>query len=135
MSEISVIGCGLMGSALVNVDHWVRMSHARLTLSGVFERYPKLQVGSIEQEVSWASHFLERLDYIYTQRPQHGAYRFTEDMLPSDYFHRNVFISFQENALGIRDRHFIGVDNLLWGSDYPHPNIPFPGHSRFSTRF
>ncbi len=112
--------------ALVNVDHWVRMSLARLILSGVFERYPKLQVGSIEQEVSWASHFLERLDYTYTQRPQHGAHRFTEDMLPSDYFHRNVFISFQEDALGIRDRHFIGVDNLLWGSDYPHPECTFP---------
>ncbi len=112
--------------ALVNVDHWVRMSLARLILSGVFERYPKLQVGSIEQEVSWASHFLERLDYTYTQRPQHGAYRFKEDMLPSDYFHRNVFISFQEDALGIRDRHIIGVDNLLWGSDYPHPECTFP---------
>ena len=112
--------------ALVNVDHWVRMSLARLILSGVFERYPKLQVGSIEQEVSWASHFLERLDYTYTQRPQHGAYRFAEDMLPSDYFHRNVFISFQEDALGIRDRQLIGVDNLLWGSDYPHPECTFP---------
>ena len=112
--------------ALVNVDHWVRMSLARLILSGVFERYPKLRVGSIEQEVSWASHFLERLDYTYTQRPQHGAYRFTEDMLPSDYFHRNVFISFQEDALGIRDRQLIGVDNLLWGSDYPHPECTFP---------
>ena len=112
--------------ALVNVDHWVRMSLARLILSGVFERYPKLQVGSIEQEVSWASHFLERLDYTYTQRPQHGAYRFTEDMLPSDYFHRNVFISFQEDALGIRDRQLIGIDNLLWGSDYPHPECTFP---------
>ena len=112
--------------ALVNVDHWVRMSLARLILSGVFERYPKLRVGSIEQEVSWASHFLERLDYTYTQRPQHDAYRFTEDMLPSDYFHRNVFISFQEDALGIRDRQLIGVDNLLWGSDYPHPECTFP---------
>ena len=112
--------------ALVNVDHWVRMSLARLILSGVFERHPKLQVGSIEQEVSWASHFLERLDYTYTQRPRHGAYRFKEDLLPSDYFHRNVFVSFQEDALGIRDRHYIGVDNLLWGSDYPHPECTFP---------
>ena len=112
--------------ALVNVDHWVRMSLARLILSGVFERYPKLQVGSIEQEASWASHFLERLDFTYTQRPRHGGHRFKEDLLPSDYFHRNVFLSFQEDALGIRDRHYIGVENLLWGSDYPHPECTFP---------
>jgi len=47
-------------------------------------------------------------------------------MLPSDYFHRNVFLSFQEDALGIADRYLIGVDNLLWGSDYPHPESTFP---------
>ncbi len=112
---------------LTNVDHWVRMSLAHMIFSGVFERYPKLQVGSIEMELSWASHFLDRMDYTYTQRPPHGVWhRFKEDMLPSDYFHRNVFLGFQEDALGIRDRHIIGVDNLLWGSDYPHFESTFP---------
>ena len=113
-------------AALANIDHWVRMSLARMILSGVFERHPKLQVGSIEQEVSWASHFIERLDYTYTQRPQSGGYRYREDLLPSDYFHRNVFISFQEDAVGLRERQFIGVDNLMWGSDYPHFESTFP---------
>ena len=47
-------------------------------------------------------------------------------MLPSDYFHRNVFVSFQGDALGIKLRDNIGVDNLLWGSDYPHPESTFP---------
>ena len=47
-------------------------------------------------------------------------------MLPSDYFHRNVFVGFQEDALGIRLRDIIGVDNLLWGSDYPHQESTFP---------
>ena len=37
-----------------------------------------------------------------------------------------MFLSFQEDALGIRDRHLIGVDNLMWGSDYPHPECTFP---------
>jgi predicted TIM-barrel fold metal-dependent hydrolase len=47
-------------------------------------------------------------------------------MLPSAYFHRNVFAAFQEDALGIRDRYIIGVDNLLWGSDYPYVESTFP---------
>jgi len=110
-----------------NVDHWVRESLAHMIFSGVFERYPNLQVGSVEMELSWATHFLDRMDYTYTQRPPHGVwYRFKEDMLPSDYFHRNVFLGFQEDALGIRDRHIIGVDNLLWGADYPHFESTFP---------
>ncbi len=37
-----------------------------------------------------------------------------------------MFLGFQEDALGIRDRHIIGVDNLLWGSDYPHQESTFP---------
>ena len=110
-----------------NVDHWVRMSLGDMIFSGVFERFPKLRVGSVEHEVSWAPHFLERIDYAYTQRARKQSWhRFNEDMLPTDYFHRNVFISFQEDGLGIKQRDIIGVDNLLWGSDYPHTETTFP---------
>ena len=67
------------------------------------------------------------MDYNFIQRPATGGrQKFKEDMLPSDYFRRNVFLSFQEDALGIRDRAIIGVDNILWGSDYPHPECTFP---------
>jgi hypothetical protein len=41
-------------------------------------------------------------------------------MLPSDFFRRNVVLSFQGDAIGIRLRDVIGVDNMMWGSDYPH---------------
>src|SRR5207248_2240538 len=40
-------------SFLANADHWVRMSLADMIFSGVFERYPKLQVGTVEHELSW----------------------------------------------------------------------------------
>ena len=113
---------------MINVDHWVRMSLADIIIGGVFERYPKLQVGSVEMELSWVPHFLDRLDYNYTQAPLEfrGGWRFKGDALPSDFFHSNVFLGFQEDALGIRDRHIIGVDNLMWGADYPHPESTFP---------
>ena len=111
-----------------NVDHWVRMSLGYLIFSGVFERYPKLQVGSIEMELSWVPHFLDRLDYNYTQRSSEFSrqYEFKGDALPSDFFHNNVFLGFQEDALGIEMRHRIGVDQLQWGADYPHPESTFP---------
>ena len=112
---------------LTNTDHWVRMSLAQMIFDGVFERYPKLQVGAIEFELSWVVHFLDRLDYTYTQRPPYKSRRgFKEGMLPSDFFHRNVFLSFQDDALGVKLRDTIGVDNLLWASDYPHPEATFP---------
>ena len=47
-------------------------------------------------------------------------------MLPSDYFRRNVFLGFQEDALGIQLREHIGINTLQWGSDYPHIESTFP---------
>ena len=94
-------------SFICNADHWVRMSLGDIIFSGVFERHPKLQIGTVEHELSWIPHFLDRLDYTYTQRAQDslkGAYRFKEDMLPSEFFHRNVFCGFQEDGLGIEQR-------------------------------
>ena len=35
-------------------------------------------------------------------------------------------LSFQEDAIGIRLRDVIGVDNMMWGSDYPHSELTFP---------
>ncbi len=110
-----------------NADFFPRASISDLILSGVFERFPKLQVGVVEHELSWVPHFLSRLDYTYDQQGfGREGYRFEEDMQPSDYFHRNIFLGFQEDELGIRLRDIIGVDSLQWGSDYPHMESTFP---------
>ena len=125
-------------ASVCNVAHWPQMSLADIIFSGVFERYPKLQVGSVEHELSWVPHFLDRLDYTYTDRmpppiassqgrqSAHPMARFKDGVLPSDFFHNNVFLGFQEDGLGIRERHIIGVDQIQWGSDYPHQESTFP---------
>ncbi|HSF34152.1 MAG TPA: amidohydrolase family protein [Candidatus Tectomicrobia bacterium] len=119
-----------MGQDIVeftNRDHDVRTPIAAMIYAGVFERYPRLRVGAVEFEVSWAPYFLARLDNVYTERAVgRKLARFKDDMLPSDFFRRNVFISFQEDDLGIRLRSVIGVENLMWGSDYPHAESTFP---------
>ena len=115
----------------INVAYYVKVSLAHMILNGVFERFPKLQVGAVEHEISWVPHFLRSMDFYYTQRPPGEVrFQFTEDAVPSDYFHRNVFLSFQEDGVGVRLRDIIGVDQLLWGSDYPHVGVhlsPEPG--------
>ena len=117
----------LKSSFICNTDHWVRISLADIIYSGVFERYPKLMVGSVEQELSWIPHFTDRLDYNYSQRAVGDeSYRFKSGALPSDFFHSNVFLGFQEDTLGIQLREMIGVDQIMWGSDYPHQESTFP---------
>jgi predicted TIM-barrel fold metal-dependent hydrolase len=115
-------------SVFINKDMQIRLALADLILSGVFERFPGLRIGTIEHELSWIPFFLDQMDYTYTDRPPRGEwYRFKEQgMLPSDYYRRQVFASFQEDAVGIRVRDVIGLDTMMWGSDYPHTESTFP---------
>ena len=118
---------GVTEAAFYLQDHFVRKSIGEMIFSGVFMRHPDLRVGSIEHEVCWAPFFLFQADYVYTDRPVRGDWlRFPDGTLPSDYFKRNVFMSFQEDRVGMRVRDVVGVEGLMWGSDYPHTESTFP---------
>ena len=52
--------------------------------------------------------------------------RYKNGAMPSDYFKSNMFLSFQEDDLGIQLRDYVGVQTLQWGSDYPHAESTFP---------
>ena len=97
-----------------------------MIFSGVFDRYPDLKVAIVEFELAWAPHLLGTMDYTYIERQKEASYRFKGGILPSDFFHQNVYLSFQEDHIGIRLRDVIGVDRIMWGSDYPHAESTFP---------
>ena len=98
-----------------------------MIFSGVFERHPKLRVGTVEYELGWIPSFLERMDYTYTQGIRRKEWmRFKGETIPSDFFRRNGFCSFQQDVAGLRDRGTIGLNALMWGSDYPHFESTFP---------
>ena len=101
------------------------LSLCDMIFSGVFERHPALTLAIVEFELSWAPNILASMDYTYRERHGEAVYRFKGGMRPSDFFHRNVVLSFQEDAIGIRLRDVIGVDNMMWGSDYPHSEPTF----------
>src|SRR5262250_2912954 len=102
------------------------LSMCDMIFSGVFERHPRLTLAIVEFELSWAPNLLSSMDYTYRERHEEALYRFKGDRRPSDFFHDNVVLSFQEDAVGIRLRDIIGVDNMMWGSDYPHSESTFP---------
>ena len=102
------------------------LSLCDMIFSGVFERHPRLTLAIVEFELAWAPHLLSTMDYTYRERHGEAIYRFKNRRLPSDFFRRNVVLSFQEDAIGIRLRDVIGVDNMMWGSDYPHSESTFP---------
>ena len=110
-----------------NKEHDVRIALAAMVFAGVFERYPRLKVGAVEFEVAWAPYFLARMDNLYTEQAIGvSGRRFKGGAVPSDFCRQNIFLSFQEDAVGIQLRALLGVETLLWGSDYPHAESTFP---------
>ena len=110
-----------------NSEYHVRESINSMIFSGVFDRHPNLKAGAIEFGIAWAPYFLDRMDEFYKERAAGvRRERFRGDALPSDIFRRNIFSNFQEDDFGVQVRHRVGVDNLMWGSDYPHAESTFP---------
>jgi predicted TIM-barrel fold metal-dependent hydrolase len=111
---------------------YVQYALGNMIFSGVFERYPKLKVVSVEFDSGWVPYFLYSMDFLYTQRIHHPSFfpRFkSKDAVPSDFFRENVLISFQEDLPKFGNGSPLKSDNLMWGSDYPHQESTFP-HSK-----
>jgi predicted TIM-barrel fold metal-dependent hydrolase len=94
-------------------------------VSGVLERHPDLKVVLVEAGLGWIPYMLDRLDRMVHR---HGWDHFDMPIkeLPSFYWKRNMAATFEEDELGISLRDHIGIENLLWATDYPHPDSTWP---------
>ncbi len=102
---------------------------ADLLMSGILERFPRLRFISVESGLGWVPYLLEVADHQYGQQRLWREAFMT--MKPSDYFHRQCYVNFWFEKAGIAMRHFIGVENILWESDFPHPTCTYPNSRRY----
>jgi len=99
-----------------------------IIFSGMLERFPRLKVLSTEHDIGWIVHFIRRMDRAYERF--HLSEPTSLKMPPSEYFKRQVYATFQDDPIGIATRQFLGADNFLWASDYPHVDSTWP-HSKW----
>jgi predicted TIM-barrel fold metal-dependent hydrolase len=107
--------------ALVS-DRGILDTTIALVLGNFFGRYPNVKVASIEMGCKWVGYALETLDHsggILERRIE--AFGVRLDDKPSDVFKENVYVSPfpEEDVVGLTE--LIGVDHVLFGSDWPHP--------------
>jgi predicted TIM-barrel fold metal-dependent hydrolase len=98
-----------------------------LIFYGVLERYPRLKFVMVENEVGWIPFFLQQWDYYF--RRFHETNPPAIDKPPSEYFYRQFYSTFFDDAVGGHNFSWWGLDNCMWSNDYPHPNSTWP-HSR-----
>ncbi len=112
-----------LGSAQMYVDNARVLGN--LLYSDILVRFPRLRFVSVESGIGWIPFYLEALDYQLTETvPNDGAHL---AMKPSDYFRRSVYSCFWfERAAPQRLIEEIGVRNVLFETDFPHPTCLYP---------
>ena len=97
-------------------------------LGGILERHPKLRLALVETGIGWIPFWCEQTDDNFLR------HRFWTKcnlpMLPSDYWRRQCFATFQVDSYGLRNRDMVGVETILWSSDYPHSGADWPSSRR-----
>jgi len=105
----------------------VKRSLTVFIFSGVLERFPGLKLVSAENNVGWLPYVVQSWDQAYeTSRYMDPS---PLKLKPSEYFHRQIYATYIDDPVGVADRHQIGIDNMMWSSDYPHTASTWP-HSQ-----
>ncbi len=90
-------------------------SMAAFICHGVFERFPGIKVASVENGSKWVKPLLQTFEHVYGQMPKEFAQH------PVEQFREHVYVApFYEEPIG-ELAELIGVSQILFGSDYPHP--------------
>ena len=95
--------------------------------SGVLETYPSLQVVIAESGIGWIPYILDRMNLEWEEQYKD----LTLTMKPTEYWHRQCRATYQSDEIGIRLLDILGEDNVMWGSDFPHPDGVWPDSQSF----
>ena len=92
---------------------------------GVCERYPNLKIVVAEFNAGWIAHWLDRVDQ-GLQRERRNMDEPYRGAPPHEIWRRQFYATIEDDRPALATRQFIGIDNLMWGSDYPHTDSTWP---------
>ena len=95
--------------------------------AAVFERFPRFRVVFGESGIGWLPYLIDRMDNEYLDQYRDIKMK----LLPSEYWRRQCRATFQYDRIGTKLIEDMGVETLMWGSDYPHPDGIWPDSSQY----
>jgi predicted TIM-barrel fold metal-dependent hydrolase len=100
---------------------------------GVLERFPRLKLVLAEAEIGWLPWVLQQWDYYFRRFGKVNPP--AAKLLPSEYFTRQVYCTFFNDAVGTRAFTWgWGVDQCMWSNDFPHGNTTWPNSAAILER-
>lgn len=101
-----------------------------IIFSGVLEHHATLKLVIGESGIGWIPYILDHMDLEWEDQFKDLDLK----MKPSDYWHRQCYATYQTDRIGIRLVDEIGEDNIMWGSDFPHPDGVWPDSQEYIQR-
>ena len=101
-----------------------------VVFGGVLERHPALTVVIGESGIGWIPYVLDRMDLEWEDQFRD----LTLTMKPSLYWRRQCRATYQSDPVGVKLLDELGEDNVMWGSDFPHPDGVWPDSREFIAR-
>jgi predicted TIM-barrel fold metal-dependent hydrolase len=95
---------------------------AGIVFSGALDRYPGMKFVLGECGASWIPYVLSRMDEEYEDQFQDLNFK----LKPSELWRRQGYTTYQHETTIADMVHLVGEDNIIWGSDYPHPDGIWP---------
>jgi predicted TIM-barrel fold metal-dependent hydrolase len=102
-----------------------------LAAGGALDRYPDLRIVAVETGASWLGWVMTQADIIYSD---HAMFAKTSlSAKPSEFIRRQCHATFMVDPVAVANREVTGVDCLMWGNDYPHPEGTWPDSNMQAT--
>jgi predicted TIM-barrel fold metal-dependent hydrolase len=100
-----------------NVSFWI--------MTGLMERFPKLQVVFVEPGINWIVGWIRQLDGMWNRGRDKMFPGVNKP--PSEYFRDQMFLTFVGgDRYSLGQRHDVGIENIMWSTDFPHPASSWP---------
>jgi predicted TIM-barrel fold metal-dependent hydrolase len=101
-----------------NLGNWL--------VSGVLDRYPNLKIGLIESGLGWVPFVVEMMEHQIDEMMPNAGKKLQKR--PWEYFRQNFWVTFWYESIGPKQLlETVGVDRVLFETDYPHPTSLYPG--------
>jgi len=105
------------------------LNAVQMLLDGLFDRFPKLKVYMAETHAGWVPFFYHMADLRYSRH-----HWWAEDLmgykklsrLPSEYMKEHIYWGILDDPIGVEMRHHVGVDKIMWSTDFPHQESDYP---------
>ncbi|MCU1459045.1 MAG: amidohydrolase family protein, partial [Actinomycetia bacterium] len=95
-----------------------------LAAGGALDRFPGLRIVTVETGAAWLGWVMTQADAIYQDHNMWARPKLS--MLPSELIRRQCNATFMNDPVAINNRYITGIETLMWGNDYPHPEGTWP---------